>query len=186
MKAIIFGGAFASLAFTAATGAGAPIQMAATGQDMAQAGPQTGAAPKEAIPYAKMAGASDLYEIQSSRLAQQRGSNAAVRQFGQMMIEHHTMTTQQLTSAARAAGVTPPPPALQPRQQKMIDELRGLNGAQFDTAYLRQQRMAHQEALALHSGYAENGDTPALRKVASAAVPIVQRHIDQLANLPRN
>lgn len=181
MKTMIFCSALASLALTAATGAPATMQTAGqTGSmDDAQA-----AAPRDAMGYARKAGASDLYEIESSRLALQKAGSGAVRQFGQMMIEHHSRTTQQLTSAARAAGMTPPPPALEPRQQKMIDELRGLSGAQFDAAYLRQQRMAHQQALALHSGYAENGDNAALRKAASAAVPIVQRHIDLLARLP--
>lgn len=183
MKTMILGGAFASLAMTAATAAVVPAPLVPQTEPMA---PAQMAMPRDAMGYARMAGAGDLYEIESSRLAQQKAGSGAVRQFGQMMIEHHTMTTQQLTSAARAAGMTPPPPALEPRQQKMVDELRSLSGAQFDAAYLRQQGMAHQEALALHSGYAENGDNAALRKVASAAVPIVQRHIDLLARLPKD
>jgi len=182
MKTIFLCGAFASLAMTAATAAEAPRSMVPQTEPMAPAQMQM---PRDTMGYARMAGAGDLYEIESSRLAQQKGATGAVRQFGQMMIEQHTQTTQALTSAARAAGMTPPPPALAPRQQKMIHELRGLSGAPFDAAYLRQQRMAHQEALALHAGYAENGDNAALRKVAAAAVPIVQRHIDLLAQLPK-
>jgi putative membrane protein len=182
MKTIFLCGAFASLAMTAATAAEAPRSMVPQTEPMAPAQMQM---PRDTMGYARMAGAGDLYEIESSRLAQQKGATGAVRQFGQMMIEQHTQTTQALTSAARAAGMTPPPPALAPRQQKMIDELRGLSGAPVDAAYLRQQRMAHQEALALHAGYAENGDNAALRKVAAAAVPIVQRHIDLLAQLPK-
>lgn len=45
--------------------------------------------------------------------------------------------------------------------------------------------MAHQEARALHPGYAENGDNAALRKVAATAVPIVRCPIDLLARLPK-
>lgn len=182
MKTWILCGAVASLAMTAATGAEAPAGIHRQTEPMA---PPQMTMPRDAMGYAQKAGAGDLYEIESSRLAQQKAGSGAVRQFGQMMIEHHTMTTQQLDQASRAAGMTPPPPALEPRQRKMIDALRGLTGAQFDAAYLRQQRMAHQEALALHSAYAENGDNPALRKVAAAAVPIVQRHIDLLARLPQ-
>lgn len=181
MKAMIFGGALASLALTAATGAETPARPLQT-EPMA---PDRMTMPRDATGYAREASAGDLYEIESSRLAQRKGGTGAVRQFGQMMIDHHTITTQQLTSAARAAGMPPPPPALAPRQQKRIDELRGLSGAPFDAAYLRQQRLAHQEALALHAGYAENGDNAALRKAAAAAVPVVQRHIDLLANLPK-
>lgn len=182
MKTIFLGGAVASLALTAAAAVEAPRPTLPQTEPMP---PAQMTMPRDAMGYARMAGAGDLYEIESSRLAQQKGATGAVRQFGQMMIEQHTQTTQALTSAARAAGMTPPPPALAPRQQKMIDELRGLSGAPFDAAYLRQQQAAHQEALALHAGYAENGDNAALRKVAAAAVPIVQRHIDLLAQLPK-
>lgn len=101
-----------------------------------------------------------------------------------MMIEHHTRTTRQVTVAAKTVGMNPPPPMLEPAQQQMIDELNGLSGSAFDAAYLRQQRVAHQQALALHSSFAKDGDTPALRKVAAAAVPIVRQHIDRLKSLP--
>ena len=128
--------------------------------------------------YVQMAAASDLFEIQSSQLAVSRAQNPEVRAFAQMLIEHHTMTTQQLTAAATAAG-TPPNPMLMPMQAEMISQLQGANGAEFDRLYLRQQVPAHEMALALHSNYAGNGDTPTLRTVAAAAVPIVRQHLER-------
>jgi putative membrane protein len=61
----------------------------------------------------------------------------------------------------------------------MMAELRAASGADFDRVFIRQQVQAHEMALALHSNYAANGDTPALRAVASAAVPVVRQHLDQ-------
>ena len=55
--------------------------------------------------YVEMAAASDMFEIQSSQLARSRAQNPAIREFAQMMIDHHTQTTQQLRAAAQAAGV---------------------------------------------------------------------------------
>jgi putative membrane protein len=153
------------------TGAGGAAEMAAD------------ATPTDAPTYVAMAGSSDLYEIESSRLALQRAPTAAVKQFAQMMIDHHTMTTQQVTQAARAAGMTPPPPSLLPPQRAMLDELQPASGAAFERLYLQQQRTAHRMALALHQNYARGGDTAQLRQTAGSAVPIVQRHIDQLHHL---
>ncbi|MBU3077839.1 DUF4142 domain-containing protein [Sphingomonas quercus] len=146
--------------------------------------PAAAAASGDPALYVAKAGASDLYEIQSSQLALQKAAANEVRQFGQMMIQHHQMTTKQVIEAAHTAGMTPQPPTLEPPQQAMIQELQGLSGQAFDTAYLRQQRVAHDQALALHSDYATNGDNAALRRVAGQAVPIVQRHIDALRALP--
>lgn len=134
--------------------------------------------PDQRDAYVQMAAASDLFEIQSSQLAVSRAQNPQVRAFAQMLIEHHTATTQQLTAAASAAG-TMPSPMLMPMQAEMISQLQGANGAEFDRVYLRQQVPAHQMALALHQNYASNGDTPGLRTVAAAAVPIVRQHLDR-------
>lgn len=142
------------------------------------------ATPTAALPYVAMAGSSDMYEIESSRLALQRASRPAVKQFAQMMIDHHTGTTQQVTQAAMAAGLTPPPPTLLPPQRTMVEALQPLNGAAFEQAYLQQQRTAHTMALNLHQNYAQNGDTAQLRTTATAAVPIIQSHIDQLSAMP--
>jgi putative membrane protein len=144
------------------------------------------ATPTAAMPYVAMAGSTDLYEIESSRMALQQAPTPAVKQFAQMMIDHHTGTTQQVMQAARSAGMSPPPPSLLPPQRSMVDELRPLNGAAFERMYLQQQRTAHAMALDLHQSYARSGDTAQLRQVASTAVPIVQSHIDQLGRLSAN
>ncbi len=139
--------------------------------------------PETRAQYVMMAGASDLFEIQSGQLAQQKGQRAEVRQFGQMMVAHHTQTTQQVTAAARASGMNPPPPTLLPMQRDMMAQLERASANEFDALYLRQQAQAHQMALNLHQNYARNGDTPALRTVAGNAVPIVTQHIERLRQL---
>jgi putative membrane protein len=129
-----------------------------------------------------MAAASDLFEIQSSQIAQTKAQRADVREFAQMMITHHTQTTAALTAAAQASGVTPRA-ELMPMQATMIQELQQAPAGTFDQLYMRQQVAAHQMALALHQNYAARGDTPALRTVAGTAVPIVQQHLTRAQQL---
>lgn len=152
---------------TATTAAGAPADMTPSTRDA----------------YAQMAAASDLFEIQSSQLALTRAKNPAVRDFARMMIDHHTNTTNQLMSAAQAAGMGMVAPQLMPMQQQMMTRLQAASEAQFDRVYMRQQVPAHEMALALHSNYAQNGDTPALKVVAAGAVPIVTQHLTQARTL---
>lgn len=139
--------------------------------------------PEAGPAYVTMAAASDLYEIESSRLALTKSQNAAIRQFAQMMIDHHTQTTQQLTAAARTAGITPAPRLL-PMQEQMIARLQQADAAGFDVLYTGQQLQAHQMALDLHGNFAARGDVPALRTVAAAAVPIVTQHLAQARTFP--
>ena len=133
--------------------------------------------------YLMFAGASDLYEIESSRLVLETTSDAAVRRFAQMMVDHHTGTTRAAEAAARSAGMTPPPPMLDAPKAAMIEALRQYDGVERDRLYLSQQMMAHKEALGLQKTYADNGDTPQLRTAARTALPIIQRHLAEVERL---
>ena len=139
--------------------------------------------PTRAMEYGRMAAASDLFEIQSGQIAAQVSMNAETRQYGQMLVQHHTMTSGEMMAAARASGMAPPPPMLDARKQAMLDQLRSTPAARFDAAFFQMQVMAHQEALALHQTYAARGDVPALRAVAARAVPIVQQHLTQAQSM---
>jgi putative membrane protein len=130
--------------------------------------------------YVQAAALSDQYEIQSSQLARSRAQRPEVRDYAQMMIDHHTQSTEQLWAAARAAGMVRTHVwMLPPEGVKMMEDLGKAYGADFDRLYLRQQVQAHEAALALHGGYAANGDAPALRAVAAAAVPVVTQHLER-------
>ena len=138
--------------------------------------------PLAAPMYMQMAASSDQFEIQSGQMAAQMSQNPAIRNFGSMLVAHHTHTTNQLVAAAQSAGLPPPPPAMLPNHQAMLDQLRSA-GPNFDAAFRDIQIQAHQEALTLHQNYASGGDVPALRTVAAAAVPIVQQHLTTAQSL---
>ncbi|MFB0873077.1 MULTISPECIES: DUF4142 domain-containing protein [unclassified Sphingobium] len=127
--------------------------------------------------YVKAAGMSDLYEIDSSKIAVQKSKSPAVRRLAEMLIRHHQQTTAATVKAAGKAGLNPPPPALDAGHSASIAELQSASAADFDRLYLAQQVPAHQAALDLHRSYAANGDQAPLRMSAKAAVPIVEQHL---------
>ena len=137
-----------------------------------------------ALAYVENAASGDLFEIESGRMALATSRNPAVRNFAQMLIDHHTRLSSETAAAARADGLAPPPPRLLPQHQAALQRLQsaGMNG--FDTAFKAEQIAAHQGSLNLHSSYARDGDRPALRDAASRAVPIVQSHLNQAQSLP--
>jgi putative membrane protein len=140
--------------------------------------------PNNGTAYVQIAASSDMYEIRSSQIAASRAQNAAMRSFADMMIRDHSSMTQQLSAAASASGMSLSGSML-PMHAEMVARLEARTGADFDREYARQQRLAHEQALALHSNYAARGDTPALRSVAAAAVPVVTQHLNMVRNWPR-
>lgn len=127
--------------------------------------------------YVAAAAISDMYEIESSRLAQQKGQSDAVKTHARQMIEDHTRTSDALKAAVAEMGSgMQVPTRLDARHQQMIDDLRAAEGEAFDRLYMEQQRMAHDAAFRLHSGFASGGDNPDLKLVAANAVPVIERH----------
>jgi putative membrane protein len=132
--------------------------------------------------YVAKAGASDLYERQSSQLVAD-SRDPRVRSFAQTMLRDHAKSTADVKAATRRSGITPRPPVLDAMQRRNIAQLRAARGPERDRRYIRQQQVAHQQALATHRGYAANGAAPALRRTADRIVPVVQHHIDMLARM---
>ncbi|HEX8383698.1 MAG TPA: DUF4142 domain-containing protein [Sphingomonas sp.] len=138
--------------------------------------PITGTTPTD---YVKMAADSDLYEMQSSRLALSKSKRADVKGFAREMIADHTTTSKALMAALRNGDrtIAKPSTRLSADNAAKIALLKRAPKDSFDNLYLQQQMQAHQTAWALHKGFATDGADASLRQVAATAVPIIERHV---------
>ncbi|HEY9218754.1 MAG TPA: DUF4142 domain-containing protein [Phenylobacterium sp.] len=132
--------------------------------------------------YVAGAAVGDMYEIAAGKLAQQKGSNAAVKDFGAMLVKDHTATSTEMKPLATAAGQTPPA-EMDQRRKGMIDNLTAATGADFDRAFIDQQIAAHEEALTLHQGYGQDGGDAGLKAFAAKTAPKIQAHLEQARSL---
>jgi putative membrane protein len=137
---------------------------------------------QSASDYVKAAADGDNYEIQSSRVALSRSKNANVKSFARQMIADHSQTSQSLMAALSNADrtITKPSTALSASNTAKVQLLKKAPKASFDTLYMQQQMQSHQTAWAVHKGYVVDGADPALKQVASTALPVVERHITSL------
>jgi putative membrane protein len=134
--------------------------------------------------YVANAAISDIYEIESSRLALAKSQSAGVKALAKQMIADHTATTNALKPLAAQPEVGRAlPTEPDPRHQALLDTLKATSAGAFNKAYLEQQASAHQEALLLHGNYAEQGDKAAVKAFAKATVPKIQHHADMLKQL---
>jgi putative membrane protein len=142
----------------------------------------TAAAPAAAMTaadYVASAASSDMFEIQSSKMALEMSKNADVQKFAEHMVSDHSTTTKEIMAAAQADGIAVPT-EMMPKHADMLAQLQAADAATFDATYLQLQDAAHQEAVALHTSYAEGGDDAKLMAVAKKAVPIVTEHLSDV------
>lgn len=137
------------------------------------------------IDYVQKAAIGNLFEIQSSDLALKQADNSAVKAFAQQMINDHTTSTQALESGVKSASLqaTQIPNKLDSVHEAKLNDLRKVTGHDFDSAYLRAQLAAHQDALKLHQDYAQRGDSAVLKKTAANAADIVEHHLQELRKI---
>lgn len=149
----------------------------------ADAQPGATTAPTTAQEFVPAAVSSNGFEIESSRLALENAQGEAVRSFAQQMIDDHTAATQQLLAAAEQEGLAQPELRLTPRHSQLLAQLQQAQDAEFDELYTTLQVQAHQEAVTLHSNYAEAGEEGAVRSFATETLPVLEQHLTMAQEL---
>jgi putative membrane protein len=127
--------------------------------------------------FVQEAAISDLFEIESSKLAEQRSDNAT-KAFAKQMITDHTKTSEELKAAVASDPNTPLPSALDSAHQGKLDKLKELTGDDFTKHYRELQVTAHKNAVSLFERYAKGGDNGKLKNWADKTLPDLQHHLD--------
>jgi putative membrane protein len=133
--------------------------------------------------FVNKAAVGGMFEVESSKIAESAAKVPAVKEFAQLMIKDHSAANAKLEGLAGEQKLTLPK-ALDEKHQASLDELKGTTGA-VDQPYVKAQQEAHNEAVALFEGYAQDGDNDALKAFAAETLPTLkmhQEHVEKLAS----
>ncbi len=95
--------------------------------------------------------AANSADIETGKLAAERGASREVRAFGAMLVHDHEQVRQMGRDLARKLGVTPTPPvddAAASAHAATMAKLRALTGADFDRAFLAHEESFHAGVIA--------------------------------------
>lgn len=120
-----------------------------------------------------------ITEVKLGQLAQNSGSAAEVKSFGQHMVDDHTKANNELAALAKTKGITPPstPDA---DHQKVIEKFSVLNGKDFDSAYWKQMLDDHKKTITLFEKEAQFGKDSDLKAFASKTLPTLKGHLQMV------
>lgn len=121
-------------------------------------------------------------EIELGKLAQQKASTQAARQFGERMVREHQTADDQLMAFAKQQGievgkhegVNDAQKKILSAQQATREMLQALEGPSFDEHYLASQLASHDHAL--HVARTARQRFPALAPLMDKYVPLLQSH----------
>ena len=132
--------------------------------------------------YVQNAAASDMFEIETSKLALEKAAKPSIKTYAQMMIDEHTKSSNELMAAVTQAKLSGQI-AMPADKRAKVDALRGLSGAEFDRQYLADQRSGHQETLAKVNAYLAAAPAGPLKDHASKLTGVVQKHLNSLEKI---
>ena len=132
--------------------------------------------------FAKDAAVGGMTEVELGKLATQKASSDAVKQFGQKMVDDHTKANDQLKEIAGKESITIPD-ALDSKHQSRINKLSKLSGAEFDKAYVKDQLKDHEQDVSEFQREAQNGTDPGIKQFAAATLPTLEEHLKMVKDL---
>ena len=125
------------------------------------------------------ASAKGLAEIETAKLALDKGTSEDVKSFAQKMIDDHTMANQKLAEIAGQHDdlELSDEATLMDKAKAMILQLR--DGENFDKAYANNQVVAHEQTIELFRDYIEQGENADLKAFAQSTLPKLEQHLGE-------
>jgi putative membrane protein len=127
------------------------------------------------ITFMTTAASSNQLEIQLSKIALQKAKNPKVKEFAQMIVEHHTEASRELKTIAMQAG-TPLTDAMIPQHQEVLSDLKNYTGSGFDEKYMDLMEDAHKDDIAMYESKTMNAENASLKSYASRLLPTLKEH----------
>ncbi len=123
------------------------------------------------------------FQVDSGRLAETKGSNAAIRDYAHLMVSSHIPVVDVLNVILRRKNITPSNTLLQGAYNAMISTLKADQGAAFDRDYVNGQVEYQKGNAALFQQEIQNGSDPELKQFARQTLPKIEDHLQRILKL---
>lgn len=122
-----------------------------------------------------------MFEVDSSKIAEGKVQDQAVKDFAQKMIDDHGAANAKLQTIAGEQKLTVPK-ELDAKHKADLDTLQSAKDS-IDKPYVQMQRDAHSEAVTQFESYAKDGDNAQLKTFASETLPTLKMHQEMIEKI---
>jgi len=135
--------------------------------------------------FVKDAAVGGMAEVELGKLAQDKGSSEAVKNFGKRMVDDHSKANDELKSIASQKSIDLPT-SMDAKHQATVDRLSKLSGAEFDRAYTNEMLKDHETDVKEFQKQSTSGSDPDLKNFASKTLPTLQEHLSMIRDISKN
>ena len=124
----------------------------------------------------------DNSEVRVAKLAAEKGSTKAVRDFATMLATDHGAHLDKVKAAAGSLAV-PVTTETKPDADELYAKLQGMSGADFDKTFVAAMIANHKKGIANNEKEAASSDPAAVVDLAKASVPTLKHHLEVAESL---
>lgn len=135
--------------------------------------------------FAVKAANGGMLEMEVARLAREKAQSSQVKEFAAMMMADHQKANEELKALAGRKNITLPA-RLGDDEQKHVDELAKLSGAEFDKKYVDLMVEDHEDDVKLFKEAADDSDDADLKAFAAKQLPTLQKHLERITTIDKN
>lgn len=132
--------------------------------------------------FATMAANGGMTEIELSKLAETKATNAQVKAFAAMMVKDHSAAGKELMAVAKAKNITLPA-TIDNDSQKAVSDLNAKTGADFDKAYVNAMVDDHKKTVSAFEDASKNLKDPDLKGFVDKTLPTIKMHLSHIQKL---
>jgi len=132
--------------------------------------------------FLKRVAADDMMQVELGKLAAEKASNDAVKQYGRKIADDRQKAHEEVTQLAAKHGVNVPE-TLDSKHKSKIDKLAKLEGQNFDRAFLKEATHNDGDDIAEFQAEANGGSDAAVKSFATRVLPMLQAHVQMAKNL---
>ncbi|ANT53283.1 DUF4142 domain-containing protein [Mesorhizobium amorphae] len=122
-----------------------------------------------------------MFEVDSSKIAEDKAQDKGVKDFAQKMIDDHGAANAKLETIAGEQKLKLPT-ELDAKHKTDLDTLQNSKDP-VDGSYVQMQRDAHSDAVKLFESYAKDGDNAQLKTFAQETVPTLKMHQEMIEKI---
>src|SRR5271169_1679861 len=123
------------------------------------------------------------FQVDSGRLAETKGTSAAIRSYAHLMVTSHIPVVDALNAILQRKNVAPSNTLLNGAYGAMISTLKADHGAAFDRDYVNGQVEYQKGNALLFQQEIQNGADPDLRQFARQTLPKIEDHLQRILKL---
>lgn len=124
--------------------------------------------------FVKQAIQADMAEVKIGQLAEQKGGDQKVKQFGQTLVSDHGKNLQKAKSLAQSMDVTPPD-AVNAEQRATYEKLSKLSGQRFDQEFAQHMVQDHKKDISKFEQ--ESRKSGPVAEFAQTTLPTLKEHL---------